>query len=231
MASPDVAGPSNLLKVKISLAHFAISPKNFALDIGESTYLRTSDGRNVRALIFYDQIASALKTNNFLRFAGHNGEANRDWEINLWHTGLLRFPSVADEALKLGADADVIVFAGCRAKLLRPWTIQWLERWASTHLTGHPVLALMEICPRMDEIELSEFARRYNFSFVAYGNVFDETNSLDDFKELRHFVFSVGAWRRMAQQVEKEVQRLSQAQKSKKAIARPLLPNRLFAPL
>lgn len=128
----------------------------------------------MKVLIFYDQIASALKTNDILQSIRHNGEVKVDWEINLWHIGIVRFPSVADEALKQGADADVIVFAGCRGNLLRPWTIQWLERWYSTRLNEHAVLALVDgqftdIRPQINAFELSKFFECNNTSFAACG--------------------------------------------------------------
>lgn len=133
----------------------------------------------MKALILYDKIASALKVSNLLQTVRTEKNIHIDWEINLWHTGILRFPSVADAALKRGADADMMVFAGCRANLLRPWTIQWLERWVSSRLIEHAVLVLVDgqftdVCPLMNEFELSRFARRHDIAYVACGNVIDE---------------------------------------------------------
>jgi hypothetical protein len=137
----------------------------------------------MKAFIFYDQIASALKVSNLLQTVRPDEDIIIGWEISLWHTGILRFPSVADEALIQGSDTEMIVFAGCPANLLRPWTIQWLERWVSTRLNGHAVLAMVDddfsdIRPRMDAFELSEFASRHNVAFVACGNDIDEMNRL-----------------------------------------------------
>jgi hypothetical protein len=126
----------------------------------------------MKATVFYDEIASALGTGNFLQRIGQKRHIKDNWEMHLWHSGVLRFPSVADEALKKGMDADIIVFAGCRANLLRPWMIRWLERWISVRLTEHAVLAFVDgqftdICPQMNEFELSEFVSRHNISFAA----------------------------------------------------------------
>jgi hypothetical protein len=153
------------------------------LYFGESTPGEPpSTQRNMKALIFYDEIASALKTSNSLQSIGHTKEIKTDWEINLWHTGVLRYPSVADSALKTGAYADLIVFAGSQANLLRPWTIQWLERWALTRFIEHAVLALAgcqftDVCPQVAPFELSKFASRHNIAFIACGN---EMNQLDN---------------------------------------------------
>lgn len=129
----------------------------------------------MKAAIFYDQIALALRTSNLLQSVGPKKEFKIHWDIDFCHTGILRFPSVADEALRLTADADLIVFSGCSANSLRPWTIQWLERWASSRLNEHSILALADaeisdICPPVDAFVLSEFARRHNIGFVAWGN-------------------------------------------------------------
>jgi hypothetical protein len=137
----------------------------------------------MKATIFYDQIASAVKASKFLQSFEPKREIKVDWEINLWHIGILRFHSVADEALKLGAGAHVIVFAGCQANSLRPWTLKWLERWVSTRLIEHAILALVDdefadIYPQIGASELSTFAGRHNIAFVACGNIIDEMNQL-----------------------------------------------------
>jgi hypothetical protein len=71
------------------------------------------------------------------------------------------------------------VFAGCQANPLRPWIIQWLERWVSSRLIEHAVLALVDgeftdiypqmdaFDPQMDALELSRFASRHNIAFVS----------------------------------------------------------------
>lgn len=135
----------------------------------------------MKALIFYDKIASALATSDLLQSIGPEREI--EWEISLWHAGVLRFPSVADEALKQGTDAEMIVFAGSKVNLIRPWTIRWLEQWASTRLIEDAVWALVndrstDICSPMDLLVLSEFAGRHDIAFAACGCDIDEISQL-----------------------------------------------------
>lgn len=90
---------------------------------------------------------------------------------------------MANEALRQAANADMIVFSGCSANSLRPWTIQWLERWVCARLNEHALLALVDdefsdICPQMDAFVLSEFARRHIIAFVTCSNDTDEINQI-----------------------------------------------------
>lgn len=98
----------------------------------------------MKALINYDNIASALKTINSLRNAASGAESRVQLRVSIWRASMFRFRSVADEALKDGVDADLIVFAGCRTDSLSPWMREWLERWVANRLVKHATLALID---------------------------------------------------------------------------------------
>jgi hypothetical protein len=126
----------------------------------------------MKALIIYDSIGSALKTSNSLRNAAHGADIRVTWKISIWRASLLRFRSVADEALKESTDADLIVFAGCRTGSLAPWLREWLERWVANRLVKHATLALMDDkspgpSRPVKTSELWQFAERHNLEFIV----------------------------------------------------------------
>lgn len=126
----------------------------------------------MKALIIYDSIAAALKTGDFLRNATRGAGVTVDWEINTWRVSMLKIRSVAEEALKDGVDADLIVFAGCRSDSLCPWLKEWLEHWAAQRMVKHAALALID-----DKLpwrsrppkasELWDFAEGHNLDFIV----------------------------------------------------------------
>jgi hypothetical protein len=91
----------------------------------------------MKALIFYENITSAWKAGNSLQNAAHCVDIRVNWKINVLRASLLKFPSVADTTLKDGLDADLIVFAGCRATPLSMHLREWLERWVRLRLFDH----------------------------------------------------------------------------------------------
>jgi hypothetical protein len=126
----------------------------------------------MKALIIYDSMASALKTSDFLRNATRVAGIGVDWEINIWPISMLRIRSVAEEALKDGVDADLVVFAGCRTDSLCPWLKEWLERWAAQRLVKYAALALIDDKspwpsgpPKASE--LWDFAEGHNLDFIV----------------------------------------------------------------
>jgi hypothetical protein len=84
----------------------------------------------MKALIIYDTISPAFKAINSLRNADSSADAPTPLKIKLWRLGLMRFPSMAGEALREASDADLILFAVRRTQALPSWMKHWLERWA-----------------------------------------------------------------------------------------------------
>ena len=129
-------------------------------------------GSDMKALIIYDNIASALKANNLLRNTANRTGVRFDWEINLWHVNMLRFESVANEALREATDAGLIVFAIRRTHALPVWLIDWLEQWATLRHTPDAALAVIRDVNAKATLaqaifDLSQFARRYGLSIIG----------------------------------------------------------------
>jgi hypothetical protein len=129
-------------------------------------------GSDLKALIIYDDLASALKANNLLRNTLHRTGVRFDWEINLWRLNMLRFESVANEALREATDADLIVFAIRHTHSLPMWLIKWLEQWATLRQILDATLAVIRDVDAKATLaqatfDLSQFARRYGLSIIG----------------------------------------------------------------
>jgi len=126
----------------------------------------------MKALIIYDDITSALRASQSLRSASRRADTKSDWEIKVWRANMLRFRSVADEALRDAAGVDLIVFAGCRPFVLPLWLKGWLEQWASCRQVPDAAVAVIEeqaSATRSESLssDLSEFALSHNLGFIA----------------------------------------------------------------
>ena len=126
----------------------------------------------MKAFIIYNDMTSALRVINSLRSVGHHAETRVEWKINLWRTNMLRFRSLAEEALAEGADADLVVLTGGGAISLRPWLKEWLERWSQSRLIENAALALVQdkssaAYSMIRASELSEFARSHQLNFIT----------------------------------------------------------------
>ena len=126
----------------------------------------------MKALIIYDNVTFALRANFLLRNAAHGANTKVGWEVNLWRGSMLKFQSVAREALVEALDTDLILFAGPEASLLPRWLKNWLEDWASRRQVRDAALALIEdqdspIRQASIAVELRDFARRHALGFIA----------------------------------------------------------------
>lgn len=90
--------------------------------------LHTERNSIMKALVIYDDFASAAKANAMLHRATHQVDAIMHWNIRPWRVDLLKQPRRANEALMEAADAHLIVFAGHQAQSLPFWLQGWLER-------------------------------------------------------------------------------------------------------
>lgn len=126
----------------------------------------------MKALIIYDTISPAFKAINSLRNADSSADAPTPLKIKLWRLGLMRFPSMAGEALREASDADLILFAVRRTQALPSWMKHWLERWAMHRKIADAAVALMvddayDIGQVALANDMSKFSADHNLTFVA----------------------------------------------------------------
>jgi hypothetical protein len=126
----------------------------------------------MKALIIYDNVESALNANNLLRNAAHRTDARFNWKINLLRVNMLRFQSVASEALGEALDTDLIVFAIRRTPSLPVWLVNWLEQWAALRHTPAAALAVIRDSDAKEFlaqaiVDLYQFARRYGLTIIG----------------------------------------------------------------
>lgn len=132
---------------------------------------RSLNTRTMKALIIYDDFASAVRASTALRQAAHRAKLRANWNLRPWRSDILGFAPTADEALKDAVDADVIMLAGRRVYALPPWLRQWLESWGSRRKSEDCALVVVR-----DETEgkgsapnpgLSLFAERHRLDFIV----------------------------------------------------------------
>lgn len=126
---------------------------------------------NMKALIIYDDFASAAKATTALQQSALSANVNAEWSIKPWRTEVLRYPSAANQALVEAVDADVIVLAGFRAGSLPTWVEEWLNYWVIHRDVEDAALAVFYdetagglVAP--DAPRLSQFAERNGLSFI-----------------------------------------------------------------
>jgi hypothetical protein len=125
----------------------------------------------MKALIIYDDIASATNTSAILHRVAHYADITVKWDIKPWRLNMLKFPPTAEQALKDAAEAHLLVFALPRTPIFPGWLMDWLEEWAKLRQTPDAALAIIgdgtpaaSVAPAT--AELSQFARQYGLSFI-----------------------------------------------------------------
>jgi hypothetical protein len=125
----------------------------------------------MKALIIYQDFASATKANIALQHSAHHPEVHVQWNIRPWRVDMLKFPPTAAEALADATDAHLIVFAGC-CNLSIPHCLQnWLDKWADCRQIEAAALAIFG-SENSDELSasgalaLSQFAKRHGLSVI-----------------------------------------------------------------
>ena len=126
----------------------------------------------MKALIIYDDIASAVGATAALQRAANQAGAAVQWNIIPWQLDVLRLLPAADVALRDAVDAHLIVFSGRRALAFSPWLQRWLERWAAQrHILDAAVAAVNGgngvARSGLGTSALSSFAERYGLSFIT----------------------------------------------------------------
>jgi hypothetical protein len=131
----------------------------------------TSEFPTMKALILYNDFASAAKANAALQRSAQNVDPATRWDVKPWRVDMLRFPPTAEEALIEAIDAHLIVFAGGGAQALPFWLLNWLEHWAKCRRIDGASLAAIDskrsgtfATPAASE--LASFAKRHGLSFI-----------------------------------------------------------------
>jgi hypothetical protein len=132
----------------------------------------------MKALIIYQNLASAAKVNSALQGAAQHADSSVQWVIRPWRVDLLKFPPGAEEALADAADAHLIVFAGGIKQSLPFWLQRWLELWARRRQIENAALAvysegIADALSISTTLELSDFATCHGLDFI-----FDERATL-----------------------------------------------------
>jgi len=125
----------------------------------------------MKALIIYDDFASAVRANVMLQHLARNADFAVQWNIKPWQIDMLKFSLTAGEALTEALDAHLIVIAGRSAKSSTFWFQGWLEHWAKCHQIEGAALALFGVgySDGLAVSAISEFssiARRHGLSLV-----------------------------------------------------------------
>ena len=125
----------------------------------------------MKALIIYQNFASAAKANATLQDAARYPDVSVEWNIRPWRVDMLKFPPTAAEALVDATDAHLIVFAGDCARSFPHWLQDWLEQWAGCRQIETAGLAVFGI-GNADKLsltatsDLSKFAKHHGLSVI-----------------------------------------------------------------
>ena len=126
----------------------------------------------MKALIIYQDFASAVKANGALQRTTLRADLHVQWNIRPWQLDLLKFPPTAEEVLADAVDAHLLLFSGCCVQWIPFWLQSWLENWAKRRQTVDAALAVVrEENADMHSMafmpELARFARRHSLSFIG----------------------------------------------------------------
>jgi len=121
---------------------------------------------SLKVLLIYNDFASATRANAALQQWGRTSGTGVQWRIQPWRVDILKFPSLADEALVDARDAHLLVFIEQCANTIPFWLEEWLEDWAGIRQFQDSVLAVinsnsigLEWLPVSQA--LSDFAKRH----------------------------------------------------------------------
>ena len=135
----------------------------------KSSYRPT--GAGIKALLIYDDFASAVKANTALQRVAEQADLTVLWNIRPWCVDVLRLLPAADKALNEALDAHLIVFAGNRAQSNPSWLQRWLEQWAACRSISDAALAVIadggqQTFSSAVSAGLTEFARRHKLEII-----------------------------------------------------------------
>ena len=139
----------------------------------------------MKALIIYDDFASAAKAHAALQHSAQNVDFAVHWSISPWRVDILKFPPTSEAALLDATKAHLIVFAGRIAQSLPFWLEHWLEHWAKCRQIEDAALAVYckgsADAPSIPAtLELSQFATRHGLNFIFDDNMAMTPSSIED---------------------------------------------------
>ncbi len=128
-------------------------------------------GASIKALLIYDDFASAVKANMALQRVSEQADLSVLWNIRPWCVDVLRLLPAADKALNEAIDAHLIVFAGNRAQSNPSWLQRWLEQWATCRSINDAALAVIadggqQTLSSSVSSGITEFARRHKLEII-----------------------------------------------------------------
>ena len=130
----------------------------------------------MKALIIYQDFASAVKADAALHRAAQHANVGIHWDINPYRVDLLKVPRTAEEVLTEAMDAHPIVLSGRRERLLPIWLCHWLEHWAKRRKFQDAALAVIYTASdgrfsTSSIPELAEFTTRHGLKSIFGGNL------------------------------------------------------------
>jgi hypothetical protein len=134
----------------------------------------------MKALIIYQDFASAAKANTALQYSAQHSEVRVKWNIRPWRVDMLTFQPTADEALEDAMDAHLIVFAGCCTRSISHCLQDWLEKWADRRQIEAAALAIFggENSDKLSisaALRFSQFVKRHGLNVI-----FDDRGVIED---------------------------------------------------
>jgi hypothetical protein len=139
----------------------------------------------MKALIIYDDFASAVKVIDALQHSAQNLDFSMQWNIRPWRADMLRFTRASETALSDAANAHLIVFAYRIAQSLPFWLEHWLEHWAKCRQIEDAALAVYcddsagaSSIPAI--LEMSQFATRHGLNFIFDDKMAMSPSSIED---------------------------------------------------
>jgi hypothetical protein len=102
-----------------------------------------SPGSNMKALIIYDDFASAARANAALQQSARNLDHSMEWEVIPWRSEVLKYPESAAEMLTDALDAHLIVITARSAQSTPLGLKCWLNHWAKCRRIKSAAVALV----------------------------------------------------------------------------------------
>ena len=96
----------------------------------------------LKALIIYQNFASAIKANTALQNLKLPADTGADWEVVPVRMEMLKLQPTATQALMATMDARLVFFVGAFSQSLPFWVLDWLQRWAAVRQVKDAVVAV-----------------------------------------------------------------------------------------
>ncbi|HXC36703.1 MAG TPA: hypothetical protein VNV43_12560 [Candidatus Acidoferrales bacterium] len=133
----------------------------------------------MKALIIYQDFASAVKANTALQNLTLPADTRVDWEVVPMRMEMLKFPPAATEALEAATDAHLVLFAGALSQSLPFWLLDWLQLWAAVRQVQDAIVAVTAgangDAPALPVINaLRQFAGQHGLSFIIGADTIHE---------------------------------------------------------